>query len=56
MHDPEPADASILGDIDAFIAALEAGTMQAQWEKEQARAQAWLAGGPRTTTCDAAED
>ena len=54
----EPEDETyILGDIEAFLAALEGGSMQAQWDKNLAQCQAWLGGlCPRTTTCDASED
>ena len=33
----------ILGDVDAFLAALETGSMQDQWCKDQARCRAWIA-------------
>ena len=47
----------ILGDIDAFMIALESGSMQAQWDKDQTRCQAWLSGlRPLTTICDASEE
>lgn len=46
----------ILGDIEAFLAALENGSMQAQWDKDRLKCQAWLAGRPRTTIVDASED
>ena len=54
----EPEDeTSILGDIEAFMAALEGGSMQAQWNKNLEQCQAWLSGlRPQTTTCDASED
>ena len=54
----EPEDETyILGDINAFLAALEDGSMQAQWDKDRAQCKAWLNGLlPRTTTCDASED
>ena len=54
----EPEDETyILGDIEAFLAALEDGSMQAQWDKDRAQCHAWLNGLlPRTTTCDASED
>ena len=54
----EPEDETyILGDIEAFMAALESGSMQAQWDKDQAQCHAWLNGLlPRTTTYDASED
>ena len=54
----EPEDETyILGDIEAFLAALEGGSMQVQWDKDRAQCQAWLSDlRPRTTTCDASED
>ena len=54
----EPEDETyIIGDIEAFLAALEGGSMQVQWDKNLAQCQAWLSGlRPRTTTCDASED
>ena len=54
----EPEDETYtLGDIEAFMAALESGSMQAQWDKDRAQCQGWLSGLlPRTTTCDASED
>ena len=53
----EPEDETyILGDIEAFLAALEGGSMQAQWDKDRAQCEAWIGGLlPRTTTCDASE-
>ena len=36
-------DTYILGDVDAFLLALETGIMQAQWCKDQAQCQAWIA-------------
>ena len=35
-------DIVIEGNIDAFFVALENGSMQAQWEKDKAKCQAWL--------------
>ena len=32
----------IEGDIDAFCVALENGSMQAQWERDKEKCQAWL--------------
>lgn len=54
-HD-EPDSTYILGDIEAFLVALERGVMQAQWEKDQARARAWVQDGHLTPACDASED
>ena len=36
-------DTYILGDVDAFLVALETGMMQAQWSRDQARCRAWIA-------------
>lgn len=45
----------ILGDIDAFMVALENGSMQAQWNKDQSKFQAWIRHGT-TPDCDPSED
>ncbi len=54
----ESGDAYILGDIDVFLRALwdEHRTMQAQYAKEEARAQAWIRHEPLTAMPDASED
>ena len=36
-------DTYILGDVEAFLVALETGVMQAQWAKDQARCRDWIA-------------
>ena len=45
----------IEGDIDAFCNALDNGSMQAQWEKDKAKCQAWIAQ-QELTACDASLD
>ena len=54
--EPQPEDTYILGDIEAFLQTLEHGTMQAQWVRDQARAQAWIEDGHLPHACDASED
>ena len=50
----------ILGDIEAFLAVLEQGTMQAHWDTRLRQAREALARfgeeGPVPPPCDAAED
>ena len=51
---------AILGDIEAFLAVLEQGTMQAHWDTRLRQAREALARfgeeGPVPPPCDAAED
>lgn len=46
----------ILGDIEAFLVVLESGSMQAQWDKDRSKCQAWILQGTEATRCDASED
>lgn len=46
----------ILGDIEAFLVALENGSMQAQWDKDRLKCQAWIRQRTLPVTCDASED
>ena len=46
----------IVGDIEAFLVALEQGVMQTQWARDTARAAAWIKDGHLTRGPDASED
>ena len=56
----DEATSAILGDIEAFLAVLEQGTMQAHWDTRLRQAREALARfgeeGPVPPPCDAAED
>ena len=54
--EPQTDATYILGDIDVFLVALEQGIMQAQWERDQARAEAWIKDGHLSHGPDASED
>ena len=54
--DAQGDDTYILGDIDVFLVALEQGIMQAQWEKDQAKAATWIRDGHLSHGPDASED
>lgn len=54
--DAQSDTTSILGDIEAFLAALEQGAMQAQWEKDRVRTEAWIRDGHLSHGPDASED